>query len=187
MRGFHRFRLGGAAALLALFLLSGFAAPAEAAPRSTPAQLEARRADLDQLKEKIRALQDEIGESEASRNEAADSLRESEQAISESRRELREIAAQRQEVDGDLKLAEAERDALKLELDTQREALGATLYRYYVFGRRAGTRRLLGGDDPNQISRDGYYLERLAEARRSEIESARRTLVRHEALVAEVA
>nr|WP_242533483.1 peptidoglycan DD-metalloendopeptidase family protein [Niveibacterium umoris] len=149
-------------------------------------EVEARKADLDQLHQRIRALQDEIAAAEASRSEAADELSDSEKAISAARRRLREIASERIAVEAEIRAREAERDAVAARLNAQRKALGETLYRYYVFGRRAGTRTLLGADDPNQIARDAYYLERLAEVRRAEIENARKTLAEHERLIEEV-
>ncbi|WP_172203908.1 murein hydrolase activator EnvC [Niveibacterium sp. COAC-50] len=168
-------------ALLALL----FATAGSAATRNT-AEIDARKADLDELHQRIRGLQEEIASSEASRSEAADELSGAEKAISAARRRLREIAAERAATEAEIAQREAERDAVAAKLEAQRKALGDTLFRYYVFGRRAGTRALLSADDPNQIARDAYYLERLAEARQREIEAARQTLAEHERLIEEV-
>lgn len=157
------------------------AAPAVAARGA--ADLDARKADLDELHQRIRSLQEEIAASEASRTEAADELSDAEKAISAARRRLREIGVERAAAEAELHRRETERDAVAARLEAQRKALGDTLYRYYVFGRRAGTRTLLGAEDPNQIARDAYYLERLAEARRAEIEAARASLAEHERLI----
>ncbi len=161
--------------------------PSAAAVRE-PATVEiaARRADLDELHQKIRALQGEIDSGENTRHEAADDLAEIEKTISVSQRKLREIAAERRNVTVEQIKLEAERAGVEAALATQRRALGETLYRYYVFGRKAGARSLIGGKDPNQLARDAYYLEKIAEARRDEIDTARRTLLQREALISAV-
>ncbi|MCX9156793.1 peptidoglycan DD-metalloendopeptidase family protein [Niveibacterium sp. 24ML] len=166
-----------------VMLLALLCATSVAAATGGAADIDARKADLDELHQRIRSLQEEIAASEASRTEAADELSDAEKAISTARRRLREIASERVAAEAELRRREAERDAVAARLEGQRKALGDTLYRYYVFGRRAGTRTLLGSDDPNQIARDAYYLERLAEARRAEIEAARASLAEHERLI----
>jgi len=173
---------GSAAALLVFFL----AGAADAAPRTAAPSAAAARNDLDELHRKIRALQAEIETGESSRDEAVDDLAEVETAISTARRRVREITRERQGVETELRELEARRATLETTLTAQRKALGEMLYRYYVFGRKAGARRLIGGDDPNQLARDAYYLARIAEARHAEIEKARATLAEHERLVGEV-
>ena len=175
---------GCAAALLALFLCAAQAGTATRPPAA--GELAARRADLDELHQKIKSLQGEIDAGETTRHEAADDLAEVEKTISASQRQLRDIADERRDAEAEQKKLEAERDDVESTLASQRKALGDTLYRYYVFGRKAGARRLIGGDDPNQLARDAYYLEKIAEARRSEIDAARRTLAQREALITEV-
>lgn len=177
-----RYRARSAAALLALFLC---AAP-EAARAPGSGELAAKRADLDELHQKIRSLQKEIDAGESSRNEAADELAGIEKSISDSLRKLREIAEVRRTAEAEQKQLEGDRLAVESALASQRKALGDTLYRYYVFGRKAGARRLIGGDDPNQLARDAYYLERIADARRDEIEVARHTLAERERLIAQL-
>jgi len=175
---------GCAAALLALFLCAAQAGTATRPPAA--GELAARRADLDELQQKIKSLQGEIDASETTRHEAADDLAEVEKTISGSQRKLREIGDERRDLEAEQKKLDTERDEVESTLASQRKALGDTLYRYYVFGRKAGARRLIGGDDPNQLARDAYYLEKIAEARRNEIDAARRTLAQREELIAAV-
>jgi septal ring factor EnvC (AmiA/AmiB activator) len=61
-------------------------------------------------------------------------------------------------------------------LQAARQQLGTTLYRIYVEGGEAGARRMLGGKDPNQMSRDAYYLQKIAEERAGAIQDARLAL-----------
>jgi septal ring factor EnvC (AmiA/AmiB activator) len=148
------------------------------------AELAHKKADLDDVHRKIGNLHQEIAESEATRNEVADALSVVERAISTSQKRLREITTERSDTEAEIAEMEKRRDQLSQQLVSQRRALGETLYRYYVFGRKAGARRLLGGDDLNQVARDAYYLERLAEARQTEIQRARSTLAEHDRLIA---
>lgn len=185
MNRFSQIGASSAWALLALLFVAVDVAarPVRAVPTPPPADIEARRADLDDLHARIKALKNDISTSEASRSEVEDELSTAETAISAAQRRLREISSEREAVEAERWRLSEERDAAKGELVAQRKALGETLYRYYVFGRRAGARHLLGGDDPNQMARDAYYLERMAVARRAEIDKARQTLARHTRLI----
>ncbi|MDQ7989430.1 MAG: peptidoglycan DD-metalloendopeptidase family protein [Candidatus Dactylopiibacterium sp.] len=156
------------AVLLSLALgVAGCLLPAVAAP------LDARRGDLDDLREKIRSLQDDIQRAETSHHEAADELAGAEKAISGAQRQLREIRQRRGEMEAEVARLRAEETRLAREVAAWRKQLGETLYRLYVEGGQGGTRRLLSGDNPNQIARDGYYLERIARQRAEAVAAAR--------------
>lgn len=148
------------------------------------AELAHKKADLEDVHRKIGSLHEQIAASEATRDEVADALSTVERAISAAQKRLREIATERSDLEIEIADMEKRRDVLSLQLGSERRALGETLYRYYVFGRKAGARRLIGGSDLNQVARDAYYLERLADARQAEILRARTTLAEHEKLIA---
>ncbi|MEC5387633.1 peptidoglycan DD-metalloendopeptidase family protein [Uliginosibacterium sp. H3] len=146
-----------------------------AAPSAPP--LDERRDELKSLREQIRSLQTDISKGEEDRGEAADQLADSERAISGAQRRLREIVGEKQAVEAEVKRLRAEHDRLDGELAEARKQLGTTLYRIYVEGGEAGARRMLGGKDPNQMSRDAYYLQKIAEERAAAIQDARLALV----------
>ena len=137
---------------------------------------EARKQELSDLKEQIKSLQDEIARAEESHEELADNLSEADRAISVTQRRLRDVAQQRAAIEEEIKDLQIQRSGLEADLDRARKLLGDVLFRIYVEGGQAGVRRFLGGDDPNQLARDAYYLELVARQRMGVIERARSTL-----------
>ncbi|MFT3737108.1 MAG: peptidoglycan DD-metalloendopeptidase family protein [Rhodocyclaceae bacterium] len=128
------------------------------------------------MREQIRSLQNDISRGEEDKGEAAEQLADTDRAISDAQRRLREIANNRQAIDKEILRLQGETEQLESRLSATRKHLGTTLYRIYVEGGEAGARRLLGGQDPNQMARDAYYLEQIAAERRQAIEEARKTL-----------
>ncbi len=116
------------------------------------------------LRERIRVLQQEIDVRESARKEAADALKTSETAISVSNRRLAEFTAQ-------LNVAQAELDALHLQirqqqgvLATRRAELAAQLRKQYTSGLSPWT-ALLSGGDPQELGRNLAYLDYVSRAR----------------------
>ncbi|WP_345531406.1 murein hydrolase activator EnvC family protein [Viridibacterium curvum] len=140
------------------------------------AQAAESRETLKGLREQIRSLQNEISRGEEDKGEVIEQLADTDRAISDAQRRLREIANDRQAMDREILRLQSETDKLETRLSASRKQLGTTLYRIYVEGGEAGARRLLGGQDPNQMARDAYYLEQIAAERRQAIEAARKTL-----------
>ena len=138
--------------------------------------IDARRDELKSLRDQIHNLQNDISKGEEDRGEAADQLADSERAISTAQRRLREIVGEKQAVEAEVQRLRAEHERLQGELETDRKQLGTTLYRIYVEGGEAGARRMLGGKDPNQMARDAYYLQKIAEERADVIKDARLAL-----------
>lgn len=159
--------IAGVACLLvgSLVLPAAFAVPGEV-----------RKQELSVLKGQIKSLQDEIARAEESHDELADNLSESEKAISATQRRLRDVSQQRAAVEEEIRNLQAQQLGLEADLANARKLLGDVLFRIYVEGGQAGVRRFLGGDDPNQLSRDAYYLERVAQQRLAIIERARAAL-----------
>lgn len=164
-------RLARGAGLLLLSAVLGLSQALAAAP-----PLDSRRDELKSLREQIQSLQTDISKGEEDRGEAADQLADSEKAISAAQRRLREIVGEKQGVEAEVRRLREERQRLESELDAARKQLGTTLYRIYVEGGEAGARRMLGGKDPNQMSRDAYYLQKIAEERATAIQDARLAL-----------
>ncbi len=146
-------------------------AQAQAQGRNDP-----RRDELKAMQAQIQSLQREIAKGEESRGEVSDQLAESERSISEAQRHLREIADDRQAVEAEIRRLQVQQRQLEDEQQLMRKQLGETLYRTYVEGGAAGARRMLGGTDPNQMARDAYYLQLIAQERAENIERARQAL-----------
>lgn len=140
------------------------------------APVESKRGELSALREKIRSIQDEIALSEEHHVEAADELAASDKSISAAQRRLREIGRLRDAAEAELERLAEQRLALENEIAVLRSQLGAAIFRTYVEGGQAGTRRFLSGDNPNQLTRDAYYLEQIARQRIVAIERAREAM-----------
>lgn len=180
-------RLATLAAVTALAVLGGGGlAPGSGAvlaatgtvPRTSTAttQVAERRADLQEMRQRILQLQRDVAAGEASRAEAADQLRDAERAISDLQRELHELAAQRRE-----RLAardELQRQARGIEgdLTSHQHRLAQTVVRRYQQGTPDSARLLLSGRDPNQIARDLVYLAAVADARQEVVRATSSSL-----------
>ena len=140
-----------------------------------------RRSDLDDLKQRIRELQQEMARTEASRSTAMKSLAESERAVSRVMRELARLEAERRDAEKKLALLEAEQRETGTRIEARRDELADWLRRHYVQGGADSMAPLLSARDPNQLARDAHYLEHLGRARlaliaglRADLEQTRR-------------
>ncbi|WP_334157961.1 murein hydrolase activator EnvC family protein [Oryzomicrobium sp.] len=166
------------------------AAPAAKAKAAAPQkELEAKQADLSDLRGKIDGLKKDLARTEESRADVADQLKASEQEISKLSARLRDLAGQRGRVEADLAALSRESKDLEGLLARQQAALAALLQREYQAGRLQADddalRLLLRGEDPNQLSRDFYYLGALAQARRDWLAQMEGTLRRKQSLADE--
>lgn len=121
--------------------------------------------ELNNLRKRIGALQQELEKTNESKSEAADALRESERAISDSNRELATLSAQQREADQ--KLASLEKDAQRLgkNISGQQSQLGELLYQQYLGGRQDYLKLILNNQNPNQVARELTYYQYIARNR----------------------
>ena len=152
--------------LLACVLLLACAVGDVHAQRSASApEVAEKRADLDELRNRIESLRKELSSSEGSRADAADRLRESERQISRLQRKLHELGQQRGKLQNQLQSLETQSAELGATLNQQQQQLEKLLYRQYLRGNPDSLQLLLNGDDPNQLARDLHYLSTIAAAR----------------------
>lgn len=135
-----------------------------------------RRSDLDDLKKRIRDLEQEMARTEASRSSATKSLADSERAVSRVVRELAKLEAERRDAEKKLALLEAEQRETATRIDARRDELAEWLRRHYVHGGADSVAPLLSAQDPNQLARDAHYLEHLGRARLGLIDGLRADL-----------
>lgn len=154
-------------------VLAGPPAPAFA---QAGGEIAERRSDLDELKKRIRDLQDEMARAEADRSSAQKALAEAERAVSRAVRELAKIEGERKAAEKQLALLEAEQRETAARIDARRGELAEWLRRHYVHGAADGVAPLLSARDPNQLARDAHYLEQLGRARLGLIEGLRADL-----------
>ena len=139
--------------------------------------------DLEKLRKRISALQQDFEKTNESKSEAADGLRESERAISNSNRKLHELAQQQQSANQELNQLQQHAAAMERELQSQQALLGRLLYQQYLDGgEQEYLKLLLNNDDPNQVAREFHYYEYIARNRAATLKSLRSGLARLQAV-----
>lgn len=165
--------------LLACFMLT-------AGPALANAPIEQRRAELDEVQNRIRALEAEIARTRASHGEETAAMAEAERAVSQARRKLRDLTRQRSTAERELTAAETERQRVLARIEERRAELAALLRRHYMHG-GSDVAPFLAGGDPNQIARDAHYMEHLGRARLALIDGLRADEREQQRLAAEAA
>jgi murein hydrolase activator len=121
--------------------------------------------ELENLRERIAAVQREMDKTSESKTEAADALRESERAISNSNRKLAELAMQLHTADQKLGKLQGQQEKLNADLAGQQVLLGKLLYQQYLGGKHEYLKLLLNNRDPNQVARELSYYQYIARGR----------------------
>ena len=171
---------------LSSILLAGLCFAATLPALAAPAQAEAKKVELSELKGRIDALTDAMAKGEASRADAADQLRDMDRAISEAGRRLRELAEAQGAAQAELASLQQQSGQLEKQIAAQQGQLGNLLHRQYVAGESDALRRFLGGEDPSQPARDAYYLRALSQAKAEWLSGLRNSLREKSRLAAAV-
>ncbi len=141
----------------------------------TPDVQQTKQAELENMRQKISALQQDLEKTSASKSEAADALRDSERAISKNKRRLSELAArQRSAIFAQQNLQQQSRH-LERDLQEQQEMLGQLLYQQYLAGEQRELVKLLF-NDPNQTMRNLKYYQYVVRSRALWLNSMRKNL-----------
>ncbi len=122
-----------------------------------PVYAASQQEKLEQLRQRIAAMQRDMEKTSESKSEAADALRESERSISNTNRKLAELALQQRSADQKLAQLQAQQRQVGGSIAGQQIALGKLLYQQYLSGQQEYARLLLNDQDPNQIARDLQY------------------------------
>ncbi len=135
-----------------------------------------RQSELDALKRRLDALQQEARHTEATQKEAADELRASERAISDAVRALRDLDSARQQTSGDLAALNRQAESVEAQVRAQQARLVDALRAAHRRGEADALRLLLDGSDPNQTARELRYLAHISRAQQGQIETLRSEL-----------
>jgi septal ring factor EnvC (AmiA/AmiB activator) len=141
-------------------------------------QADRKQSELDALKQRLQALQEDFHNTQADRREAADELRQSERAISSAARQLRQLDGERQRAQTELKDLSQQTAAAESRVRQQQAHLAQALRAAYLRGQGDALKLMLNGGDPNQTARDLRYLAHLSRAQHAMIESLRDDLAR---------
>lgn len=145
-----------------------------------------QKAELEELRNRIEALQKELEKSEVSRSEAADALRESERAISKANRRLFELANERKSVNGEISQLREQAQGLEARIASERQSLAALIHRQYLAGQPESLRLMLNRQNANETARQLHYLGYVSRARAELIGSLRSNLDRLNSLTEQV-
>jgi murein hydrolase activator len=160
---------------------------AKKAPRSAPASPEIvdKQSDLKELRERIDALRKDLASNEDSRADAADRLRESAKQIASLQSDLAQLADRKSALERRLQDLDQQSQNLQAHQQNQQQQMENLLYRQYLQGSPDSLQLLLNGENPNQVTRDLYYLAQIAHARRDLLDDMRHTLAQKKALADE--
>lgn len=154
--------------LLGTLLLAGLAFSAAAAPKP----------ELQDVRNRIEALQRELDSKEDAKASAADALKESEQAISELNLSLRELSDQQALARNNLASIEKQRLSLNQRIGADQLLLGKLLHQQYRSGQQDQFRILLNQENPSQAARQLRYYTYLAKARQDMLTDLRAHLLK---------
>ncbi len=129
--------------------------------------------ELEKLRKRITALQQELDKTSESRSEAADALRESERAISNNNRTLSSLAQQQREASLTLGNLQQQSRQLDKSMQGQQALLSQLLYQQYLGGKQEYLKLLLNNHDPNQVARELQYYEYIARYRSAWLKTLR--------------
>lgn len=135
-----------------------------------------KRSDLNDLKKRIRELQQEMSRTEANRSGAAKAVADSEREVSRAQRRALQLERERAEAEARLAALEQAQREVEGRIAARREELAEWLRRHYLNGAADSVAPLLSARDPNQLARDAYYLEHLGRARLALLEAMRADL-----------
>lgn len=176
--------------VVALFFLgssspSAIAANSKTDPPPTRADVAEKRDDLKEIQGQIKALQKGVADAKDKRSDAVDRLKRIEQEISATQRTLHSLAQQRSKLQASMTSLAAQSRELETRLTQQHEQLGRLVYRQYLQGNPDSLRLLLNGTNPNQTSRDLYYLGAVGRSRSELLREIEGTLQRKQTLAAD--
>ena len=146
-------------------------APAGAQPDAATAEVE-----LDRVRERIRALEQQVKRSVSDRGESVRALRKAELAAAKARKDLKALADQVQQTGKRLQALQADEQRRRQELLGEQAALAQQIRLAYMNGREEWLRLLLSQQDPVSAGRQLVYYGYLTEQRSSVIDGVRDTL-----------
>jgi len=133
--------------------------------------------ELDNLRKRINALQQEFEKTNESKSEASDALRESERTISTSNRKLNDLAQQQRTASGALEQLLGQSAKLEKDMQGEQILLSKLLYQQYLGGKQEYLKLLLNNHDPNQVTRELQYYDYIARSRAAWLKTLRANLL----------
>ncbi len=135
-----------------------------------------QHAELENLRERISAMQRDMDKTTESKAAASDALRESEHSISNVNRQISLLSSQQRIADQKLNELQSKQEQLSKNMAGQQILLGRLLYQQYLGGQEEYAKLLLSNRDPNQVARDLEYYHYIARNRANWLNTMRANL-----------
>ena len=129
------------------------------------ASVDVKKGELQDLKGRIESLRREMAAAEESKTYVADQLRDIESAISDANRRLHELGTERAGLKSQIADLDAQNQRLDRQTGNQQNQLAQLLRSRFFGGDSDALALLLSGADPNQWSRDRYFLTQFSRAK----------------------
>ncbi len=123
-----------------------------------------KKAELENVRERLEKLQREYQQTRESRAEAADALKQSERAISQAGRRLHQLEAEQRKTQTELQAISAEAEQASSDIGRRQQRLSEMIRQAYMRGGGDALKLLLNGQNPSQAARDLHYLSYLSRA-----------------------
>ncbi len=131
---------------------------------------------LEQLRSRLKTLQDNLDLTRGQRDAEREALRDSERQIGKTLRSLKQLDGRRRIENGRLSRLRAEQDRERNQMSGQLHELEAEARSAYILGQQEYLKLLLNQQDPASVSRVLTYYQYLQRARTAEIAAARSDL-----------
>lgn len=141
-------------------------------------EVDRSRAELEAVRDRIEALRREISVAEAGRDSISDALEEAGRKLAASVRELRRQELSRRALEEESSALEHESAALNERIASRRTRFAQWLVRHYRTGHDARLADFFVSRDPNQLARDGYYVQKIGQANLGVIQQQRADISR---------
>jgi len=138
--------------------------------------------DLNNLRKRISALQQEFEKTRESKSEASDALRKSERTISTNKRKLHQLARQQNKAKLSLRKLQGQAKQLNKDMQDEQAILGKLLYQQYLGGNQEYLKLILSNHNPNQVARELLYYDYIARSRAAWLKTMRENLLKVQAV-----
>lgn len=135
-----------------------------------------QKEELDNLRQRITAMQQEMEKTSDAKSETADALRASERAISDNKRMLQQLSRQQRVATNALGQYQQQTKKISGEMQEQQLQLAKLLYQQYLGGQQEYFSLILNNRDPNQTARELQYYEYIAQSRATWLKAMRNNL-----------
>lgn len=141
-----------------------------------------RQEELNGLRSRIKALQEELEQANEDKSEVSDALKHSERRISDVNRGLRDLEIRQRRLSRTLKQLVDDSKSTQAEISEQQTRLAALLREHYAKDGDDALKLMLNGKDPGEVARSIEYYGYIGRARSELIQQHRASLTRLQSL-----